>query len=85
MKALKCRDNEEYAIKSDCPATCIFPDGDYDCGEMKPTEGCFCKKGFVYDALGRCINKNLCGCETPDGILPVNFFIFLIRRIKFLK
>ena len=55
--ALDCGENEEYTTKSDCPKTCEYPDGNYDCGDKSKVEGCFCKDGYVL--------KNGFPCQKP--------------------
>ena len=64
-------------LKSNCPSTCLFPTGNYDCGLTKPIEGCHCLPGLVRDINNNCINKTQCGCLMPDnsGILTVKYTI----------
>jgi hypothetical protein len=64
---LVCGDNEIYDVRAECAKTCIKPKGDYDCGVLKPIEGCYCKDGFVYDGTGNCIKVESCGCPLPDN------------------
>lgn len=54
-------------MRSECTKTCLNPEGDYDCGEKRPVEGCYCKDGFVLDSTNKCILKDKCGCTLPDG------------------
>lgn len=67
---MACGENQEYAIKKECPVTCNNFDKvglpDYDCGALQVVEGCFCLEGFVMDTLGNCITKDKCGCSLPD-------------------
>ena len=69
--AMKCGENQEYAIRKECPVTCNNIDKidlpGYDCGALQVVEGCFCRKGFVMDTLGNCITKENCGCSLPDN------------------
>ena len=77
---MNCSENQEYGVQSDCPRTCLHPDGDYECGDLTLTEGCFCKNGFVMDSEGNCIKADQCGCTFPDGsgVLQVVFSRILI-------
>lgn len=55
---MECGQNEEYAIRDECPKTCLYPDGRYDCGSLDPIEGCYCKVGFVLNSFGKCIKAS---------------------------
>ena len=76
----KCGDNQVYEVRSECPKTCLYPSGSYNCGCKKPVEDCYCADGFVVDSNGKCVTVDECGCETPDGksIINVLFYILLI-------
>lgn len=65
--ALKCDDkNAEYqASGPGCPATCLDPNAEDTC-TLEPTEGCFCKDGFVMSA-GACVPQAQCGCRNKKG------------------
>ncbi len=65
--AVNCGTNEEFALKAECPKTCLDPKGENDCGIKAPIEGCYCKEGFVTNAAGKCVSKDTCGCKLPDG------------------
>lgn len=65
--ALNCGANEMYNRSSECPGTCLFPNGTYDCGELGDEEGCFCLPGYVRSSDGDCILPEDCGCRLPDG------------------
>ena len=45
----------------------MFPDGNYNCGLLDLTEGCFCKSGYVRGTDGKCIRLEECGCRLPDN------------------
>ncbi|CAF0786128.1 unnamed protein product [Brachionus calyciflorus] len=62
-----CGSNEIYAIRKECPRTCLDPYALTDCGELKTIEGCFCKEGFVLNTNGICVKIEECGCVLPDG------------------
>nr|XP_034323367.1 zonadhesin isoform X3 [Crassostrea gigas] len=64
---LKCDDkNTEYrASGPGCPATCLDPNAEDTC-TLEPTEGCFCKDGFVMSA-GACVPQAQCGCRNKKG------------------
>ena len=70
-----CGANQEYDIRASCPATCLNLNGNNDCGIVTPTEGCFCKSGFVLDSNNNCVSSSSCGCTYPDGsgVLSVSF------------
>lgn len=65
--ALKCEDkNAEYRSSgSGCPATCLDPHSEDTC-TLDPTEGCFCKAGFVLSD-GACVPQGQCGCKNDKG------------------
>lgn len=73
LKAKTCGTNEVYELRAECSKTCLFPDGNNDCGLVNPIEGCYCKAGFVLDAANQCVAKENCGCVLPDksGIIAV--------------
>lgn len=48
---------------------------EYDCGEKKGIEGCFCKDGFVMDNKGNCVTVDQCGCKLPDKSLTLSVII----------
>ena len=73
-----CGENQEYKLETKCPLTCINQ-VDYDCGEKKGIEGCFCKDGFVMDNKGNCVTVDQCGCELPDKSLTLNVSIILLN------
>ena len=56
-----------YDVRAECPKTCLNPTGAYDCGILKPIEGCYCNDGYVYDGSGNCILNTTCGCALPDN------------------
>ncbi|XP_048735098.2 IgGFc-binding protein-like [Ostrea edulis] len=64
---LKCEDkNAEYRSSgSGCPATCLDPHSEDTC-TLDPTEGCFCKAGFVLSD-GACVPQGQCGCKNDKG------------------
>ncbi|XP_078313062.1 zonadhesin-like isoform X2 [Crassostrea virginica] len=64
---LKCEDkNAEYRSSGPgCPATCLDPDAEDTC-TLEPTEGCFCKAGFVLSD-GACVPRDQCGCKNDKG------------------
>ena len=47
-------------MRAQCPKTCNNKDGNFDCGEIKAFEGCFCKDGFVRSHDGDCIDVTKC-------------------------
>ncbi|KAK3093998.1 hypothetical protein FSP39_022729 [Pinctada imbricata] len=63
---MKCEDpNMEYLSAGfACPATCLEPKPT-SC-DLEPTEGCFCKKGFVMSD-GKCVRQTECGCTDKNG------------------
>ncbi|KAK3092565.1 hypothetical protein FSP39_004471 [Pinctada imbricata] len=65
-KAMTCEDpNMEYLSSGlACPATCLEPKPT-SC-DLEPTEGCFCKKGFVMSD-GKCVRETECGCIDNNG------------------
>ena len=67
IQALPCAPNSMYGIKAECPQTCLFPNGNPDCGTLYPTEGCYCNAGYVLDSSGNCILPTNCGCLLPDN------------------
>ena len=76
--ALKCEDkNAEYRPSGPgCPATCLDPDAEDTC-TLEPTEGCFCKAGFVLSD-GACVPRDQCGCKNDKGdYFPVELNIFI--------
>jgi hypothetical protein len=63
---MKCEgENTEYQACGDpCFPSCSDREG-ANCGDLGPcTEGCFCKKGFVFDGTKDCIPTSSCGCEV---------------------
>ena len=66
-KAVKCGDNEIFAVRKACPRTCLDPEGIKYCGHLEPREGCYCRDGFVRNSAGLCIRPQECGCRKPDG------------------
>lgn len=76
--ALKCDDkNAEYrASGPGCPATCLDPNAEDTC-TLEPTEGCFCKDGFVMSD-GACVPQAQCGCRNKKGdYFPVPIILHL--------
>lgn len=70
---MKCGENMEYKPCGDpCLPTCADRAGE-NCGDLGPcSEGCFCKKGFVYDGKSECIPESDCGCEVPSLGIYIN-------------
>ncbi len=85
IKAIECGENEEYAIRSDeCPRTCLYPDGRYDCGSTAALEGCFCKKGYVLNSFGKCVDVSFHQLPRADSFqkrTPIKIF-FYSNRLK---
>jgi hypothetical protein len=73
FEAVVCGLNQVYELRAECPKTCVNPSGNYDCGLIKPVEGCYCQNGYVLNGEGVCIKLEECGCLLPDnsGILSV--------------
>ncbi len=67
FSAKKCGKNEVYGIRSECPKTCLNPVKKYNCGILKPVEGCHCRRGFVRNSKEQCVRRRQCGCRLPDG------------------
>ena len=69
-----CGANQVYDIRAKCPATCLYLNGNNDCGIISAVEGCFCQTGFVLDSNNNCVGISSCGCTYPDGsgVLAVN-------------
>ena len=67
FKAFTCGLNQVYKVQNSCAKTCFHPDGIYDCGEIKPVEGCFCNDGLILDSTGNCTQSSNCGCLLPDN------------------
>ncbi|XP_061173301.1 zonadhesin-like [Saccostrea echinata] len=63
----KCEDkNAEYRSSGPgCPATCLDPKAEDSC-TIEPTEGCFCREGFVLSD-GVCVKQEQCGCRNDKG------------------
>ncbi|ELT90278.1 hypothetical protein CAPTEDRAFT_158768 [Capitella teleta] len=56
---------EYQACGDPCYPTCSDRAGE-KCGDLGPcTEGCYCKKGYVFDGKTDCIPESSCGCEVP--------------------
>ena len=70
--AVSCGENQVYSVQSRCPATCQFPLGKYDCGNLKITQECQCKSGFVLNSNGKCIAMNDCGCKLPNSVNTID-------------
>ncbi|CAF0928390.1 unnamed protein product, partial [Brachionus calyciflorus] len=72
---ITCGPNQIYSKPSvlSCPKTCQFPTGNYDCGILTPSEGCYCSSSTVLDSNGNCVAPSQCGCNLPEdmGILGV--------------
>jgi len=67
IKALKCKQNQEYDVRAECPKTCYDPTGKNDCGVKEVSEGCFCKNGFLEGENDTCIPLEQCGCTNPES------------------
>jgi hypothetical protein len=69
-----CGPNQVFDIRSGCPASCLFPNGQADCGLALAVEGCFCRSGYLKDSNGNCVAQNSCGCKSPDNsfVMPIN-------------
>lgn len=65
--------NMEYKPCGDpCMPTCSDREA-ANCGDLGPCgEGCFCKKGFVFDGEKDCISEDTCGCEVPELGIYIN-------------
>ena len=63
---MQCGANEIFDTRSECPKTCLDQTGNRDCGITIPTEGCYCKEGYVLDPNGVCVLPQQCGCLLPD-------------------
>jgi len=61
-----CKKNQVYEIRSECPKNCLYPNGKYKCGLVKPVEGCHCKKGFVRNSKEECVKEEECGCKAEN-------------------
>ena len=55
---MECDQNEVYDIRDECPKTCLYPDGRYDCGSPVRLEGCYCQDGFVLNSFGQCVKAS---------------------------
>ncbi len=73
-----CKDNQVYETRSECPKTCLNLNGPSNCGLNKPSEGCFCKTGYVLDSNDNCVLNSSCGCLLPDGSGIISVIIFSI-------
>ena len=73
-----CGENQIYELRSECPKTCLYLNGDYDCGLVKPLETCYCKKGYVLNGEGECILSSTCGCILPDESTNLSVNILII-------
>lgn len=63
---------EYQACGDPCYPTCSDRAGQ-NCGDLGPCgEGCFCKRGFVFDGKEDCIPESDCGCEVPDLGIYIN-------------
>lgn len=67
-------------MRAECPKTCTNPNG-FDCGEVHPADGCFCKEDFVLDSNGDCIHIEDCGCKMPDNSTTLR----VIKNYKYSK
>lgn len=83
--AKNCGQNETFEIRSECPKTCLFPTDSYDCGDVRPTENCYCKPGYVYDSKGRCIVKKECGCRIPNSNIVLDVIFLILTYLDFRK
>lgn len=61
---MECDESQVYDVRAECPRTCANLDG-IGCGELKMTEGCYCKSGFVQGTNNTCFPMEKCGCEIP--------------------
>ncbi|XP_073457171.1 serine protease inhibitor swm-1-like [Aquarana catesbeiana] len=60
-----CPENQEYnTCGSACPASCSRPDPPPCIKKCK--EGCFCKKGYLEDGSGGCIEEEKCRACTGN-------------------
>lgn len=81
---VQCGENKVYEMRNECPKNCHYPNGDYDCGFIKPKQSCFCKKGYVLGKkLNTCIQEHDCGCfiNGTDILIKV-FFLFIFLFFK---
>lgn len=63
MSTDECDENEEYKqCGSPCQPTCEEQEEMACMAKCEP--GCFCKKGFVRDSNGKCVDKRQC----PRGL-----------------
>ena len=71
--AMACPENMEYKDCGDpCEPTCMDPQGE-DCEAMDHCEeGCFCKKGLVWDGTSKCVDKDECGCSHNGAYYMVS-------------
>ena len=78
--AITCGTNQIYDTRKNCQPTCLHQDGNYDCGELKKVEGCFCKSGYVLDSKSRCVAKENCGCKLQDNSTVIGVGQTLISK-----
>ena len=75
-KAITCKANQVFETRAECAKTCLYPNGNYNCGVVKPFEWCYCSSGFVEGSNNKCILSSKCGCSLPDksGVIQVIIF-----------
>ncbi len=75
---MNCGKNEIFAIRKECPRTCLDPEGRNFCGIRVPRESCYCRDGFVRNSAGQCVPYDQCGCKVPNRNLIIGPGRFLI-------
>ena len=76
--AKTCKDNEVYDVRAQCPRSCLYPQGNPDCGVLDPIEGCYCKQGYILDSNNNCIEEAKCGCVIEIGDESVVLEVFKV-------
>lgn len=70
---MTCGKNQVFKVQTECPKTCLNPDGNYDCGPFELNEDCYCDSDFVL-INGECLPKTNCGCQIDNLGIILNVF-----------
>ena len=65
-----------YDVRAQCPRSCLFPQGNPDCGVLVPIEGCYCMAGYVLNNNAECVRETDCVCVLPDGSATLQVKLF---------